>query len=281
MSAHNIEAGARWHAELDRILEESHLGIICLTPENQSSPWVLFEAGALAKTTKVARVIPYRVGLSETDVEYPLAQFQGVDANEAGTFKLLESINDAGNLLMTEEKLMRIFQKWWPDLEKGLGPLPLGTGKMPPRRTDRELIEEILELVRNQSRKSTKKRSLPRHSASFANSTNSDHCGKAVILLDTTVIHGDEGKVQRLTYELEGSISGFLDSVWFLLNEEQSIPTYTYGELWLLENAETGERLDNIGIEYCKSRGHVADSRPIRVAGITDGMRLRVVPIQS
>src|SRR5579859_5009320 len=63
MSEHDIDAGARWAHRLSQVLEEAKFGIICLTRENQKSPWVLFEAGALAKSVQESRVIPYLIGM--------------------------------------------------------------------------------------------------------------------------------------------------------------------------------------------------------------------------
>lgn len=54
-----------------------------------------------------------------------LSQFQGVDANKEGTFKLVLSINDAlGNPLLDEERTRRAFAVWWPHLEKTLSEIP-------------------------------------------------------------------------------------------------------------------------------------------------------------
>ena len=105
MSDHDIQAGARWGSELGGTLEACNFGIICLTPESLESHWLTFEAGALSKATKESRVIPYRFQLQSSDVGPPLSQFQGVDANAEGTFKLVLSINEAlGNPFQDEEK---------------------------------------------------------------------------------------------------------------------------------------------------------------------------------
>jgi hypothetical protein len=45
----DIEKGTKWVSEISAELSKSHVGIICLTKENLSSPWILFEAGALSK----------------------------------------------------------------------------------------------------------------------------------------------------------------------------------------------------------------------------------------
>jgi hypothetical protein len=63
LSSHNITPGARWGNELSAHLEASHFGILCLTPENLSSRWILFEAGCLAKVVKDSRVVPYLIGV--------------------------------------------------------------------------------------------------------------------------------------------------------------------------------------------------------------------------
>ena len=126
------------------MLKECSLGIICLTPESLKSHWLTFEAGALSTAIDGSRVIPYRLQLNSPDVEPPLSQFQDVCADEAGTLKLIQSLNNAlGRPLGEEERLQRVFQHWRPDLEKQLNAVqyiePVQI------RTDREILEEILE----------------------------------------------------------------------------------------------------------------------------------------
>jgi hypothetical protein len=45
MSSEDIDAGARWSNEVTNQLAETRCGIICLTKDNQTVPWVLFEVG--------------------------------------------------------------------------------------------------------------------------------------------------------------------------------------------------------------------------------------------
>src|SRR5260370_7231044 len=49
MSATDIEKGTRWREEVAAALDTMKAGIICLTPENLTAEWLLFEAGALSK----------------------------------------------------------------------------------------------------------------------------------------------------------------------------------------------------------------------------------------
>jgi hypothetical protein len=49
VSSKDIDPGTRWQMEVAGQLESSAYGIICVASENQSSPWLNFEAGALAK----------------------------------------------------------------------------------------------------------------------------------------------------------------------------------------------------------------------------------------
>ena len=83
----------RWGRDLDEQLEASDFGILCLTPDNLTAPWIHFEAGSLAKDPRLAHVIPYRFMLTTTDVAPPLSQFQGVDATREGTLKLAVALN--------------------------------------------------------------------------------------------------------------------------------------------------------------------------------------------
>src|SRR5262249_46316277 len=76
VSVADIEKGSRWGADIAGKLAECRVGLICLTPENLFAPWLLFEAGALAKTLEQTSVCPYLLDLQFADIRDPLAQFQ-------------------------------------------------------------------------------------------------------------------------------------------------------------------------------------------------------------
>jgi TIR domain len=150
MSENDIGAGVRWGTDLTKKLEDTDIGILCLTPENLTSPWLLFEAGSLAKKLEASRVIPYRLDLKATEVAYPLAQFQSVDASREGTLMLLKTLNSSREHPMEVERLERVFSRLWDDLEKTLTAALALPADRPPERNEREILEEILQLARNQ-----------------------------------------------------------------------------------------------------------------------------------
>jgi hypothetical protein len=76
VSGKDIAAGARWQSEISGKLESSNFGIVCVTSDNQTAPWLNFEAGALAKVVGSSRVVPLAADLKVTDVKLPLGQFQ-------------------------------------------------------------------------------------------------------------------------------------------------------------------------------------------------------------
>lgn len=124
LSFADIAAGSRWHQELGSRLSSSSFGIICLTPENQGNNWLLYEAGALSKSMESARVVPYLIGLRQTDLDGPLSHFQAVESEKEGTFELLRSLNSAletsGERALSETGLRRAHELWWPELEVSL-----------------------------------------------------------------------------------------------------------------------------------------------------------------
>lgn len=84
MSQSDIDAGDRWGTEIAKGLEACNFGIIFVTKENLTAPWILFEAGALAKSIQDSKVIPLLLDIDKKDVSGPLAQFQAkkVDVEE-------------------------------------------------------------------------------------------------------------------------------------------------------------------------------------------------------
>ena len=131
ISSRDIQAGQRWGNELDRELEATGFGILCLVPTNMLAPWLLFEAGALSKSVASSRVVPYCLGLQPEEIQGPMSRFQGVPADESGTRRLVESINSLLESRRTETVLGRVFDKWWPDLKRDLDNIPSTTVRGP------------------------------------------------------------------------------------------------------------------------------------------------------
>jgi hypothetical protein len=151
MSDTDIEKGSRSFDEIARALEGMRVGIICLTPENLTSEWLHYEAGALSKTMDPkTRVCTYLLAnLESTTLKPPLSWFQWTRANKSDTRKLIGTINkhlDAAPL--PESTLSATFEKWWPDLEEKLQALPVPSSAPPPRRDIDDMVAEILELSR-------------------------------------------------------------------------------------------------------------------------------------
>jgi hypothetical protein len=138
--------------EISKELEASDFGILCLTPENVASPWMLFEAGALSKKLDLARVAPLLVGLEPADVSGPLSQLQLTRLNQEDCFLLLKSMNKAlGDSGLQDAVLDMVFSKWWPELDQrikaALEDYRLA-GFSSDKRTTRDLMEEVLGHVR-------------------------------------------------------------------------------------------------------------------------------------
>jgi len=149
ISSSDIDKGVRWQLEVAQQLESTRFGIICLTPENMVSPWILFEAGALSKFLDSSYVCPILIELKQADIVGPLTQFQFTNLEQQDILSLLKSINKLLNQFsLTEEQLKESFQKWWPDLENKINSLSDFKMKSVQSRGDRELLEEILILAR-------------------------------------------------------------------------------------------------------------------------------------
>ena len=153
----DILKGARWSEEIADKLEEAKVGIICLTMGNLNENWILFEAGALSKT-KDAHVCTFLLDLKPTDIKQPLALFQHTEFEKEDVRKLTHTINqaveDAGERSLDVKRPDTIFDRFWPDLEEKLKEIvKIQSEVRKPIRTEREILEEILETVRKQERR--------------------------------------------------------------------------------------------------------------------------------
>lgn len=98
-----IAAARPWPPALFEALNKAHFGILCVTAENLGSSWLLFEAGALAKSVRANSdqqpaddllVCPLLIGpeIAIDDLPPPLVQFNAVLANRDGIVDLLRSL---------------------------------------------------------------------------------------------------------------------------------------------------------------------------------------------
>jgi len=130
-----IEKGSRWSDEIARHLEEADAGILCLTAEGLTSPWLHFEAGALTKgldashsrraedpaATANSRIFTYLHGLSPTAFTGPLSQYQWTSATRDDTWRLMNALHDLfADDPSDARAARRRFDDRWPELEQEL-----------------------------------------------------------------------------------------------------------------------------------------------------------------
>lgn len=150
----DIEKGTKWSTEIIKELEESEIGILCLTRDNLNKPWILFEAGALSKNFGKAKVCTLLFGIDSSDLSGPLTGFQDTKFNKVDFKKLIESINKEGGESKLDSKILdNVFDMWWEQLETKVNEILAGYKETDhaPTRSDRELLEEILDLSRMKS----------------------------------------------------------------------------------------------------------------------------------
>ena len=118
----------------------------------------MFEAGALSKRIDVSRVCPILFDVENTDLEGPLVQFQTVRFTKDEIYKLICTLNKALKDSQLDDKVIEnVFEKWWPDLNDKVNSILHKYQKSKHNdsesspRSDREILEEILELSRLKS----------------------------------------------------------------------------------------------------------------------------------
>lgn len=161
VSSEDIDKGARWSTDIANELEAASYGILCVTEENMDAPWLNFEAGALSKIIEKSRVSPFLFALKRSDVKTgPILQFQSTISEKEDVKKLVQSINEACHpASLDDSRLAKVFEVWWPELEKSLLDLQMDADKKPVRKKadhapskEAEILEEVLGLIRQQNR---------------------------------------------------------------------------------------------------------------------------------
>jgi hypothetical protein len=148
LSEADISAGERWAEAVAKELEACNFGIICVTRQNIASQWVLFEAGALAKSLQGSGVIPLLLDLDFREITGPLAQFQAKKIDKNGLYEVAHSLNNVADQPVPEARFKQLFDALWPQCEKIVEEIPRETQPARHTRPQHDILEELVTGVR-------------------------------------------------------------------------------------------------------------------------------------
>jgi TIR domain len=151
MSDKDIDRGSLWFSEIANQLKDTTIGIICLTQENKNKPWILFEAGALAKGLSSNRVCTLLIDLEPSDIQDPLAQFNHTVPDKDGMWRLVRTLNNAlGENRMKDNIIERVFETYWPQFKEEFDKILNDTPQSNhiEKRSNDEILSELLYVTR-------------------------------------------------------------------------------------------------------------------------------------
>jgi hypothetical protein len=149
MSDKDIYSGTQWYREIGDSLRASTFGIICVTPDNTTSPWLNFEAGAIGNQTEQTRVAPVAIGMSKENLPSPLNGFNGVDLDVEGFVRLVKSIHGTRTEKAPWTVIEAAARRQWDLMEPELNKAPTETER-PAAEFDLEgAVKEMRGLLRD------------------------------------------------------------------------------------------------------------------------------------
>jgi hypothetical protein len=151
ISTRDIDRGALWFSEISDQLKDTSVGVVCLTNENKNKPWILFEAGALAKGLSSNRVCTFLVDLKPADLEDPLAQFNHTLPDKDSMWELVRTLNGCLGLNGLDERILdQVFATYWNQFETKFKILlkDYQPTEKPEPRSEKNLLAEILDNTR-------------------------------------------------------------------------------------------------------------------------------------
>lgn len=150
-SPDDIEKGENWDTKVSTKLLECKYGIICLTKENVSAPWIHFESGALAKALD-SRVATLMINVTPTDIKGPLSRYQATKLDKDDFFQLIKNINEQLETQLNIEVLKTLFNTLWDKINNDFKNLLEKYQDISPKKKkgikNDEALDEILLLLR-------------------------------------------------------------------------------------------------------------------------------------
>lgn len=146
----DVIKGNTYFTTLLKRLRDSRSIILCLTKENQSVPWVVFEAGAVGSKAGSARAMPLLINFGKSQLIDPLKQFQATSWNRND---VLQMVKDLCSLVpLPDSDVVARFDNKWPllrgNVKRALDnatEIPSFSPGQPPDRTIRSLASRALQ----------------------------------------------------------------------------------------------------------------------------------------
>ena len=155
-SPEDIEKGDNWDKTISNELSQCNYGIICLTSDNTTAPWINFEAGAIAKSLD-SRITALMVNVKPSDIKGPLSRYQATRFEKNDFFQLISAINKALETPLEHHILQNTFDTMWVALEQEANAvIEKYSSNATTLDENKELsennpLEEILQLLRTQN----------------------------------------------------------------------------------------------------------------------------------
>lgn len=120
-----IGKGERFLKVLNENLSKCNFGIIVLTKNNIEQPWIMYEAGSLAKDLEKGKVTPIFFDIEEIEKGSPLFQFQHVKYAKEEFYELAKSIlkayyNDDSLTENAKNNILKSLDEKWPRFEESV-----------------------------------------------------------------------------------------------------------------------------------------------------------------
>jgi TIR domain len=147
----DTDKGAIWFSEIVNELNQSKVGIICVTPDSLQSPWVHFEAGAISIAVQEGKICPILFSMNKGQLRGPLAQFQSIEFEKDEFKGLMTTINNEqdDNDRLKDSVLDNTLEVWWPKLAQNINTIirDYRPEKLKPKTTE-ENHDEIMGMLR-------------------------------------------------------------------------------------------------------------------------------------
>lgn len=144
--------GEPWFSTITANLEGTKVGVLFITQENATEPWLNFEGGALYRAYGDKQLLPVLVGIKKSDYAGPLKNLQLTEIEDrADFFKFMQSLNAQLDSPLADAVLKRVFDQNWEQFEQAVAKAKdttRGTAARPTERKLEEKVDELLLMVR-------------------------------------------------------------------------------------------------------------------------------------